>query len=90
MIQLNGLNPTKKLKLKNLKLNKKKLKKYINQSLPEFTKKLEDNQEVCQAVCQVVCQETLIHPNLPIWEVKEDKVVQDKDQLLMMLIDEAN
>jgi len=88
MIQLNGLKLTKKLKLKNLKLNKKKLKNIINQLSPEFTKKLEDKVE-CQVVCQeqVECQETLTPHNLPIWEEKEDP---DKDQRSMMLIDEPN
>jgi hypothetical protein len=87
MTPLNGLNPTKKLKLKSLKPNKKKLKNFTSQSSPESTKKQEDNQEVCQVECQEVveCPLTLILLNLPIWEERED----NKVQLLMMLIDVA-
>jgi len=89
MTQLNGLNPIKKLPLKNSKLNKKKLKNSINQSLQEYIKKPVDNQDkvVCQVECQVVCQVVSIHLNSPIWE-KVDK--EDKDQLSMMLIDSTD
>lgn len=78
---LNGLNTTKMLKLKNLLPNKKNQKKFINQLLPEFTKKLEEPPEL--EVCPVECPETLI----PLNSNKEVLEEPDKDLLLMMLID---